>query len=58
MQNGAIKWFNATKGYSFVEPSDKSNGFSPLIVNIKLRIDLEIALAFFNPIKSLFKGLI
>ena len=24
MQNGTIKQFNATKGYGFVEPSDKS----------------------------------
>ena len=24
MQTGSIKWFNATKGYGFIEPSDKS----------------------------------
>lgn len=24
MQKGTIKWFNSTKGYSFIEPSDKS----------------------------------
>ena len=26
MQIGTIKWFNFTKGYGFIEPSDRSRG--------------------------------
>ena len=28
MNTGTVKWSNASKGYGFVEPSDKSKDFS------------------------------
>ena len=53
MKNGTVKWFNPTKGYGFVEPSDKSKdvflhisaldaaGISNLADGQKISFDIE-----------------
>ena len=53
MANGTVKWFNAQKGYGFIQPADGSNdvfvhisaveraGLSSLHENQKISYDLE-----------------
>ena len=53
MKNGTVKWFNSSKGYGFVEPSDKSKdvflhisaldaaGISDLREGQKISFDIE-----------------
>jgi CspA family cold shock protein len=53
MKTGTVKWFNPTKGYGFVEPSDKSKdvflhisaldvaGISNLADGQKISFDIE-----------------
>ncbi len=53
MKNGTVKWFNASKGYGFIEPNDKSKdvflhisaldaaGISDLREGQKISFDIE-----------------